>query len=653
MKRNFLMLLCVIALAATCFASCQKEHTHTFSSDWASDATSHWHAATCEHGEIKDSLAPHADSNEDGACDVCAYDVKHVHTFESAWSYDEANHWKNATCSHADEKGELSLHSDEDIDGACDVCSGHVHNVNGAGYCSFADCGKKVREIDETSLDDLIAAVVTQKWMVNGGTVDYKFDGYSNTGADYTATKNDIVEYIFGKDNYTHTKVNTSSVNAGVTSTGTLETWHQLVSAEETFGVVSEDGSALVLDISNVDRLNGYYIALSTLAGDYGVEETLYALYEAAIGETVDELRIFPDTATNKVTFKYSYKTVFVNENEVAVGDENTPAGSIIYNVNFFEVEVTFKYSDDYALESLEIICDAYTNDPGTNNYGEFLESDVDLDYDPDTDTFTLRENALADVYTIRVTQTIGERTAENPNPQSKFVPESFELYLGIDEEGVLSNKFDGSTIEMNVRDILNLYVGDYSPVGTSLHFVADFVTFKLYRNNEEVANPQDYLNEIAVAEFTFAGEQRSFFVIPKADGVYRFEIYVLGEKTHEVNLHVGVIDEEFIDLKDNEFAAKVNETFAWTNEVTFTATDAGTYYFNLPAGIGFIDADAYDEAEQTPATDDSPEPYFDVQQHGNENGGSFSVTLAAGESIRFYVSGAQRGTYVISYYVF
>ena len=37
----------------------------------------------------------------------------------------------------------------------------------------------------------------------------------------------------------------------------------------------------------------------------------------------------------------------------------------------------------------------------------------------------------------------------------------------------------------------------------------------------------------------------------------------------------------------------------------------------------------------------------------GSYNPGSFSLTLEAGQTIRFYVNGMNRGTYVISYYVF
>lgn len=671
MKMKIFALILVVALSLLALASCGDKSNvnddcqHTFDTEWSTSETEHWHAATCLHGEIKDSLAQHTDADEDGKCDVCAYEIGHVHTFADEWTFDETNHWHISTCSHKDEKSAYSLHKDENDDGACDDCTGHVHNVNAAAFCKH--CGEKFGDIDDTSLDQLVAAVYAQKHLVNGGKIDYTFTGNSNTGSAYTALRNEIVDYIFGKDNYTYTHVATTSTNAGVELSGTLETWHQLRGQNETFGVFSEDGGALMLDISNANRLNGYYIALSTLAGEYGVTETLYALYEVAVGIVDDEADNLVSSKPvgdvvvdiveneNKVTFKYNYKTVFLNASDIAVGDL---AGQRVYNVNYFEVEVAFCYSDDYALTKLWISCDCYTNDPGTNNQGQFLENDVDLDYDPATDSFTLRENALADNYTITVTQTVGERNEENPNPQSKFIPETFDLYLGFDDEtGALSNKYDGSTIKADVRDIINLYVGDCTPEGTSIHFVADLVSIRLYNDNVEIENPEDYLNTTAVAMFTFAGEQRSFFIVPKADGAYRFEIYLMDEKIHEVNLHIGVVDDEYIDLKDNEFAAKITDAYTWTNEVSFTAKEAGTYYFNLPAGISFTNADLFDIAEEANKGVQSgvestpyPDPYFDY--HNKPDGGSFFLTLEAGETIRFYVSAAKRGTYVISYYM-
>ena len=78
----------VMALA---FAGCQinsDNHEHSFSKDWTSDATDHWHAATCEHTKEVSDKAAHtfgdyvsnndATTESDGTktrkCSVCGYE---------------------------------------------------------------------------------------------------------------------------------------------------------------------------------------------------------------------------------------------------------------------------------------------------------------------------------------------------------------------------------------------------------------------------------------------------------------------------------------------------------------------------------------------------------------------------------------------------
>ena len=110
-------------------ASCQ----HTYSDVWTSDAESHWHAATCNHiGKVAE-LAAHSDSDNDGACDVCGYMGDHTHTYEEAWTNDNAQHWRKATCGH-DVVSEMAAHADSDNDGTCDVCGwfeeSHTHTFS-------------------------------------------------------------------------------------------------------------------------------------------------------------------------------------------------------------------------------------------------------------------------------------------------------------------------------------------------------------------------------------------------------------------------------------------------------------------------------------------------------------------------------------------
>ena len=52
---------------------------------------------------------------------ACGKEESHIHTYESAWSYDAQNHWHKATCEHSSEKSELAVHSF--TDDVCTVCN--------------------------------------------------------------------------------------------------------------------------------------------------------------------------------------------------------------------------------------------------------------------------------------------------------------------------------------------------------------------------------------------------------------------------------------------------------------------------------------------------------------------------------------------------
>lgn len=655
MKNKIFVLILALTLAVGMLASCQPECEHPLSENWSSDENGHWHPFTCEHGEkAKDASVPHVDPDEDGVCNVCEYKVGHDHTFGEEWVYSETHHWKTATCSHSDEKGEYSLHSDENADGSCDQCNVHVHGVNAAGYCTFTECGKKVVEIDESDFEILVYALAAQAKFANGGKMNYDFTGRTNNvGGDYATHSVKTVDYIFGKSGYSYYKTVTSTTGS-VSSSSSLEGWYMPDGPETTFGIVSEgNGGGMHLDITDTDKLLGVYLALSGLADGYGPEAVLVSLYESFASDNTTNVDIQSYLDENKVVAKFS--TYILNSSEIVVGEN---AGEMSYNLAHYDVELSFTYTDEYVLTSLDITVDCYTSDPGELEMGVPNELDIDLDYNPETDTYTFRENALADTYTVSFEQTIGERTAENPNPKSKFIPTGFELFLGYNEDThVLSKKYNGENISVNVRDIVNIYFGNCVPEGTSIFIASDLVSFKLYKDGVEVENPEEYDNQTVVAMLTYtAGEQSELFVIPKEDGAYKLEIFYDGEKFYDVNILAGDVDEGNIVLKDNEFAVKVTETYEWANEVVFEAPKAGTYYFNLPAGIGFIDADGFDAAEKTPATDDSPDPYFDYNNAKNKDGsynpGSFSLTLEEGQEVRFYVNSINRGTFVISYVV-
>ncbi len=135
--KNKIKLIAVISamVMSFVFAGCQVEsdsHEHSFSKEWTSDETSHWHAATCEHteevsdkaehtfGEWKTTLEPteEADGKKERTCTVCSYKeeqsiakLEHTHTFAETWTSDEANHWHAATCEHTEEVSGKAAHT--------------------------------------------------------------------------------------------------------------------------------------------------------------------------------------------------------------------------------------------------------------------------------------------------------------------------------------------------------------------------------------------------------------------------------------------------------------------------------------------------------------------------------------------------------------
>jgi hypothetical protein len=126
MKR-FSILVLVFTLVALTLASCGLGgHEHTFSTDWSKDATNHWITCTDEMcADVKVATAAHKDVNNDKLCDVCGYDYTHTHTYQAtdAWTSDATNHWHAATCGCSIAVKDSAAHADANGDGKCDVCA--------------------------------------------------------------------------------------------------------------------------------------------------------------------------------------------------------------------------------------------------------------------------------------------------------------------------------------------------------------------------------------------------------------------------------------------------------------------------------------------------------------------------------------------------
>ena len=154
---------------------------HSYSTEWSSDETNHWHK--CANCDAVADKAAHVDANKDHNCDVCGkkmsdhkggtatckekatcsicgqkYGDLAPHNYKTTWSTDETNHWHE--CSVCGDKKDVAAHTPgaaatETTPQTCTICGyvikaalGHTHNFNQKNTSetylkSAATCTKK------------------------------------------------------------------------------------------------------------------------------------------------------------------------------------------------------------------------------------------------------------------------------------------------------------------------------------------------------------------------------------------------------------------------------------------------------------------------------------------------------------------------------
>ena len=232
MKKTHSLISVFVSVAlAFAVAGCQIDsdrHEHSFSKDWTSNATDHWHAATCEHTTEVSGKAKHtfgdwtvtkeateeAEGSKERSCSVCGYTateaiekLAHTHKFATDWTKDETNHWHAATCEHTSEVSGKAEHTfgnwtttkaatcteNGERKTTCTVCGYKKTEVSGKAEHSFGDYvsnndatteadGTKTRECSvcgykDTVTDEGSKIIVPEFVFVKGGTVT----GKSNT----------------------------------------------------------------------------------------------------------------------------------------------------------------------------------------------------------------------------------------------------------------------------------------------------------------------------------------------------------------------------------------------------------------------------------------------------------------------------------------
>lgn len=636
MKNKFLTLICIMIIAAMTFSGCVQtvqnntinntntpdNCEHTYSPTWTSNSEQHWHASSCDHTDLKSDVGYHIDENEDGKCDVCNRNTPHVHTFDTAWISDNEFHWNTATCTHTTVKGNLAAHTDKNADGVCDVCNSEFEIVVG------------------DSNEDLLKQIINSKGGVSSYTVDSSIEVIS-LGKDGTSLSRSSGLYKFGS-NCMYCKVDTSAYQSldNITVYGSYEKWQEYMSAEEVFGIFTEDGSPLELDgAANTDTIKGHYFSVSTLADAYTPEDILYLLYQLSQHEGAARNYIWEE---NDGVYTFSYDYLQINR-DVAAGEEP--------NVNFYKVSVSFKHNKNYVLTDLSIVCECYTNSLSD-------EVDNDYTYDDTTGDITMKPEGqyAADTYTFVISQIAGDRNYVNENPRNKFLPDTFEVFIDKEHTTLVE---DTITAYTNTKSAYSLFAGQFLPEGTSISFFPDFFGASIddgenvyYSTLAGVINEKFYLSHSPMNQDIIFK-----FYMP---GTYTLTITIGNENTKTVVINVeegtgGDVGQVLVE----EWSVDLNGRSSWDQSesnkldvISFTATESGNYVFKLPTpDSGAYDKIAYDETYGT----SNPigafiDPFAFVG--GDYHGGEFSVYLNEGQTYEFYVGSYIAQTIQIQCYI-
>lgn len=321
MNKRIITAIAVFMVVCMMFTACTKEepvHNHTFdSTKWVSDATMHWHAATCEHSSERADIQGHIDENIDGICDVCAYAAAHTHAFEEEWSYDATNHWHASTCFH------------NVIDASA------AHTPDEMGFCSV--CGYKVSDPDVSTVDKAIDVGVAQKETIKHGTI--------------TTADGMPIDFEY-RNGYLYVKE------------GTTEYFYTLTENDQVFAVVRANAWGEVTiyrdTLATTDNLEGPVIPngfINNAINFYGAEDLVSYLYQMA---SVDNANgDFAESVADGVyTFSFGYYIEYYGLYVITVEftlDETT------YAISSVNVE-----SKQYATENLDIVTEATAEMPAT-----------------------------------------------------------------------------------------------------------------------------------------------------------------------------------------------------------------------------------------------------------------------------------------------
>ena len=228
MKKHRWFAALAVMVMALAVAGCQIDsdrHEHSFSKDWTSNATDHWHAATCEHTKEVSGKAEHsfgdwtvtkeateeAEGSKERSCSVCGYTateviekLAHTHKFAKEWTKDGTYHWHAATCEHTTEVSGKAAHSFGEYVSNNDATT----EADGTKTRECSVCGYKDTVTDEGSKIIVPESVFVKGSTVTGAAYTNNYEGVFIKGRTVT-----LSDFYMGK--YEVTQEEYASVMAG------------------------------------------------------------------------------------------------------------------------------------------------------------------------------------------------------------------------------------------------------------------------------------------------------------------------------------------------------------------------------------------------------------------------------------------------------
>lgn len=122
--------------------------SHKYSDTYKADGESHWKECVCgERTEIGNHSGGTATCTEQATCEICGekYGDLKPHSYSTEWSTDETNHWHE--CTECRAKTDEAEHTDGNKDHKCDVCDkvlSECADTNKDHKCDL--CGKTLSE---------------------------------------------------------------------------------------------------------------------------------------------------------------------------------------------------------------------------------------------------------------------------------------------------------------------------------------------------------------------------------------------------------------------------------------------------------------------------------------------------------------------------